>query len=225
MASDRNYVVFFDLDRTLTSMNSGHAIIKAASDMGLINKKDITTAIIHTVLYKTGLRSTYQMIEGMGNWLKGTRVDLVSAIAREAVELYLVPSLFKQVRDEIRFHKGMNAHIVILSSAIEEICIPMAEQLGIDSVLCTKMETTGHTFTGKPEGAYCFGNEKAARITKHCKELGLTLSSAYCYADSVSDIPALSLVGNPVCINPDRKLKKHATRKGWRISDWSPGII
>ena len=36
----------------------------------------------------------------------------------------------------------------------------------------------------------------------------------------VKDLPALSSIGFPVCINPDKRLKKIAAEKSWKVYYW-----
>jgi phosphoserine phosphatase len=36
----------------------------------------------------------------------------------------------------------------------------------------------------------------------------------------MSDVKLLEHVGYPVCVNPDSRLRKHATERGWKIVDW-----
>jgi phosphoserine phosphatase len=49
----------------------------------------------------------------------------------------------------------------------------------------------------------------------------LDLSRSYAYADSISDLPMLEAVGNPVVVNPDGRLQKAAKERGWQIKNWS----
>jgi len=46
---------------------------------------------------------------------------------------------------------------------------------------------------------------------------GIDLSASYAYSDSVSDLPMLRAVGNPVAVNPDSALEEVARAEGWRI--------
>ena len=49
------------------------------------------------------------------------------------------------------------------------------------------------------------------------REHGYELARCYAYSDSATDIPMLAAVGNPVAVNPDRTLRKHAMSSGWEI--------
>jgi phosphoserine phosphatase len=54
----------------------------------------------------------------------------------------------------------------------------------------------------------------------YCKKNNCSPLNSWYYCDSISDLPALEIVGNPVCVNPDRKLKKTAIKRGWKILSW-----
>ena len=70
-------------------------------------------------------------------------------------------------------------------------------------------------------GQICFGDEKAVRLISYCETNNFSPELCWYYGDSISDLPALSKVGNPVCINPDNKLKKIAKRRDWKTFYWS----
>ena len=46
---------------------------------------------------------------------------------------------------------------------------------------------------------------------------GLDLASSYAYSDSITDLPMLELVGNPVAVNPDRELARIAREREWEV--------
>jgi hypothetical protein len=46
---------------------------------------------------------------------------------------------------------------------------------------------------------------------------GLDLSGSNAYSDSITDLPMLELVGNPVAVNPDRELARVAREREWEV--------
>jgi phosphoserine phosphatase len=40
---------------------------------------------------------------------------------------------------------------------------------------------------------------------------------AKAYSDSFSDLPMLEVVGSPAAVNPDRRLRRVATERGWPV--------
>ena len=57
---------------------------------------------------------------------------------------------------------------------------------------------------------------KAQWIREYAERENINLSDSYAYSDSISDLPFLQAVGNPVAINADRELRAHAAEHGWR---------
>jgi len=45
---------------------------------------------------------------------------------------------------------------------------------------------------------------------------GIDLDASYAYSDSLSDLPMLRAVGNPVVVNPDPPLVELARQEGWQ---------
>lgn len=220
MKTKGSYPVFFDLDRTIIDVNSGSLLVRHAYKNGLMSTGNLLNAILQAWLYKFNLRDTNVIIAKMGNWLKGLHHEAVEELSEEVVNKYLIKSIRPEIVAEIKFHKEKSGLIVMLSSAISSICEPTGRLLGFNDILCTTMETIDGILTGSPAGNYCFGDEKRVRLMEFCEAGNYSLKETYYYADSISDLPALEVVGHPVCITPDKKLRQVARKKGWRIDDW-----
>ena len=215
-----SYIACFDLDRTIISVNSGSLLVRQAFKKGLMSTGDLLNAIFQSYLYKFNLRDTNRIISRMGTWLKGLSIESIAELSEEVVNSYLINAIRPEIIKEIRFHQDQNGRIVMLSSEISEICGPIAGKLGFEDIICTEMETADGILTGNPVGNFCFGEEKRVRLTEFCITENYRLTEAFYYADSVSDLPALEAVGHPVCISPDKKLRRIALQKEWIIHDW-----
>jgi HAD superfamily hydrolase (TIGR01490 family) len=213
----RKYIVLFDLDKTALSINSGSLLVREAYKSGLMSSRDLIRAIYLSWLYKFNLRETTLIISGMGKWLKGKTVDEVKSLSENVVNKYLIKAVRPAIVSEISFHREQNAEIVILSSVMKEICSLIGSHLGVDHCICTTMETTRGIYTGFPENKFCFDDEKRVRLLEYCRERNYKLSETWYYGDSIADLPALEVVGHPVCVSPDKKLTKIARERGWRL--------
>jgi HAD superfamily hydrolase (TIGR01490 family) len=156
----------------------------------------------------------------MLGWVKGKPEFEMDALCSDVFVEILMPSLFPDAIEEINYHKKKEARVIILSSALNSICRAVSESLGIDGYICTSLEVSDGVLTGLPEGRLCFGEEKLNRLNGYCTSGNIDKSSSWYYSDSISDLPVLSSVGNPVCVNPDRALKKEARKRGWKILRW-----
>lgn len=218
---ENSYPVFFDLDNTLTGKNSGRELIKAACRKGVLPGSVLIRAFILSMAYRLNLRDIPETIRDMASWTRGYPENLLSDLCRETALSGIIPSIYPAAHEEIEYHRKEKADLVLLSSALAPLCGQVALHLGLGSVLCSELEITGGRLTGKPKGKFCYGEEKALKLADYCENRHFKPSGAWYYADSYSDIPVLELVGNPVCVNPDRKLLAMARKKGWQVRAWN----
>jgi putative phosphoserine phosphatase / 1-acylglycerol-3-phosphate O-acyltransferase len=218
--TQRNYIAFFDLDQTLTRSISGNALVHGAYRKGLLTNLNLLKAIFLSFEFRLKLRDPLKIIDDMVSWVRGIPEKSVADLCSEISNKVLLPSVYKEAISEIEFHKAKNARVVILSSALAIVCQEMAKNLNIDDFICSRLEVKDGYLTGRPFGHICFGEEKAIRLLAYCRSINSMPSDAWYYSDSISDLPALSIVGNPVCVNPDKKLKKAAAKRDWKILSW-----
>jgi HAD superfamily hydrolase (TIGR01490 family) len=218
--SGKKYIAFFDLDRTIISSNSGKTLIQYSFKNGLMTTIALLKGIYLSMVYRFKLRDTAKIITSMVKWMKGLSEARVAQLSLEIFDGHILKSIRREVKSEISFHKSRGALVVILSSAILPICRNVAGYLEMDDVICSKLEIINGVYTGRADGPLCFGEEKVSRLIDYCKTNGMNSSDSWYYGDSISDLAVLSFVGNPVCINPDKKLKKEAHKRGWKTLTW-----
>ena len=94
----------------------------------------------------------------------------------------------------------------------------MAAYLGFPGqYLCTFLQSEDGRLTGAIEPPACYGTGKVVWARRFAAEHGVDLGASYFYTDSISDLPLLEQVGHPVAVNPDPRLRRLATRRGWPI--------
>jgi putative phosphoserine phosphatase / 1-acylglycerol-3-phosphate O-acyltransferase len=216
-----SYFVFFDIDRTITRVISGKALAIGAYRRKLMSWSDLIKAIYISVAYRLNLKDPVSLIDDMVGWVKGMPEKTMEELCTDVFLKELLPSINSEARSEIKDHKNKNAKLIILSSSLIPVCREVANNLGMDDVICSCLESDKGYLTGRAKGPLCFGEEKAVRLIEYCKKNNNRLSDAWYYGDAISDIYALNTVGNPVCVNPDRQLRKAALTKGWKIVRWN----
>ncbi len=216
----KSYIAFFDLDYTLIRANSGKLLVRCAYEKGMMSLMDLIKALWVSFLYKFRLMSSEKIIAAMLKWLAGVPEKRISELASEVFDKYIFQAIHEEARSEIVKHKDKNAAIVLLSSALLPVCRKVADYLNLDDIICTELEVDESGYTGRPSGKICFGNEKLLRLKKYCEKINSKITDAWYYGDSFSDLPVLSIVGYPVCINPDRQLRKWAREKNWVIYEF-----
>jgi phosphoserine phosphatase len=90
-----------------------------------------------------------------------------------------------------------------------------------DDVLCATLQEENGAYTGELSGAPVAGEARARMLASFARRRNVDLSRSYAYADSISDLPMLEAVGNPVAVNPDKRLLAAAEDREWQIRQWS----
>ncbi|ASO21759.1 HAD superfamily hydrolase (TIGR01490 family) [Actinoalloteichus hoggarensis] len=107
-------------------------------------------------------------------------------------------------------------HVIVAVSGSFGACLePLRAALGIDHVLCTEpvLDSDGR-HTGEIVRSL-IGAGKPAALRELAAAEGISLPLSFGYADHISDVPLLNLVGHPVAVHPDAKLAEHADQAGW----------
>lgn len=211
------YNVFIDLDKTLLTVNSATILARTAHRVGLMRTRDLLNGLYLAILYKLDWRDPRQIINRMAQWMQGIREEVFISFADKISKEVLATQIRQVMLNSIHEHKKQGAKILMLSAALDYVCNPLAEIAGFDEVICSSLEINQGVFTGKPSGKLNFGEEKLARLLAYYEKNPGNPMNDYYYADSISDVYVMKKVGHPVAVDPDRKLKKHASHKGWQI--------
>lgn len=210
---------FFDLDKTIIATSSAFAFGREFLNNGLISPTEALQLSLAKASYMVAGQTSQQMDstrDQLTAMIRGWSVDEVKDIARETMNSVVTPAIYAEARELIRYHRAAGHDVVIVSASAAPLVELIAEELGIDNVVATELEIVDGKFTGQIT-RYLKGAEKAAAVLDITASHNIDLGASFAYSDSATDIPMLELVGNPVAVNPDRGLKKHATDHGWDV--------
>jgi HAD superfamily hydrolase (TIGR01490 family) len=139
-------------------------------------------------------------------------------LGQESFAGFTLDRIFPEALQQLRDHKAAGHRVVLLSGALDFLLDPMKDLA--DDVLCSTLAQENGAYTGELTGAPVAGEARARMLASFARRRGLDLSRSYAYADSISDLPMLEAVGNPVAVNPDRRLGTAAKDRGWRVERW-----
>ena len=97
-----------------------------------------------------------------------------------------------------------------------------AADLGVHHHLATELETVDGRFTGRTQGILTMRTGKVERLRAWPQAQGqpdsVLRQASFC-TDSINDLPLLSVVRQPVVVDPDPdpRLESTALRKGWKV--------
>jgi putative phosphoserine phosphatase/1-acylglycerol-3-phosphate O-acyltransferase len=99
--------------------------------------------------------------------------------------------------------------------------MPAARDLGIEHVKCSNLEIIDGKFTGSVVKPTCYGMGKVDAAEQLAEQCDVDISQSYFYSDSDEDIQLLEFVGNPRPLNPNKRLRRIASGRGWPVQDFN----
>jgi HAD superfamily hydrolase (TIGR01490 family) len=213
---------FFDLDKTVIAKSSTLAFGRPFYRGGLVNRRAVLKSSFAQFVYLLQGADEDSM-DKMRDYLKalcaGWPVETVNAIVAETLHELIDPMVYAEAVALFDKHHADGLDVVLVSSSGEEVVGPIGEMLGVDHVIATRMVVEDGRYTGDI-AFYAYGEGKAVAVRELAQERGYDLERCWAYSDSVTDRPLLELVGNPVAVNPDKALRRHASQHGWRLREF-----
>ena len=214
---------FFDLDRTLIKRSSVLALAGTFRRRGLISRLDLVKSAFWQVLFvlrgASAERVRSASEDGM-KILKGFSVEEMQHLVGDAMETVLRPLVYEEPLRLVERHRARGERVYIVSATLQEIVQHIADDLGFDGAIGSTCEVVDGVYTGRTLRA-AHGVGKANALRELAAAEGLDLAGSTAYSDSYSDVPFLEAVGHPVAANPDRKLRRIATARGWPVVDFA----
>lgn len=227
MPQDPRSAAFFDVDNTVMQ---GASIFHFA--LGLHRRKFFTTRDILGAAYKqayfrfVGVEDPEHVAEARNSalgFIAGHTVAELEELGEEIFDEAMAHRIWPGTRALAQLHLDEGQRVWLVTAAPIEIANIIAKRLGLTGAMGTVAEHVDGVYTGQLVGDMLHGPAKAEAVKALAAREGLDLSRCSAYSDSSNDLPMLSLVGDPVAINPDAKLRAHARERGWRIRDYRTG--
>ena len=209
---------FFDVDGTLIAKNSGPLYMKFLRRRGEIRRRDVFRTSYLYLRYRLGLLDIEAAAASTSAWIRGRLerdiADHCRVWYREMVRQYLLPEMVRRVRQ----HQAQGHVVALLSSTTPYLAGPLAEELGIEHLIVSRLIVEDGRFTGDVHRPICYGAGKIHWAKRFAAERDIDLAASWFYTDSVTDLPMLEIVGHPEIVNPDLRLRREARRRGWNIT-------
>ncbi len=209
---------FFDLDRTLIRGSANFPLAVAAFRAGYVPPRDLlrdAVSAVSFILKGATDEASAQLRERILRAVAGHRASDVIALGAG-----FVPKLAARILPEAQIaldtHAAAGEDRIIVSASPIEIVSAIADALGLEGAVGTRSEIVDGRYTGRLDGPFCYRGGKVTEIQRLAAERGYDLTRCTAYSDSISDLPFLQAVGNPVAINADKELRAHAAANGWR---------
>ena len=214
---------FFDVDRTLIAVNSGERWVRHLWREGRLSPGWALRSLLWIAQYRLGVLDFEGVTARVAADYAGRPAADVEAEIGRWFDAEIAASLCAEGPLRIAEHRAQGDAIVLLTSASRFLAERVAALVGAAHILCTELEVDpAGALTGRHLPPACGGEGKVRRAERFAAEHGVDLARSYFYTDSYTDLPMLARVGHPRVVNPDRRLRRHARRRGWGIETWNP---
>ena len=174
-------------------------------------------------LYRSGLWSQVTFYQAWGEtmaWLlRGWPVERAQALFERLTKERIAPNLRASTLSLLAQHQNQGHLTVLVSGTFAPWLELVAHRLGVPHAIGTPLEVHDGRYTGRIIKPLCQGPGKPLRARSYLDQKGLDVdwTTSFAYADSGTDLPLLSQVGQPVAVYPDEKLLAHAQKQGWQV--------
>ncbi|MCG7344570.1 HAD-IB family hydrolase [Sporosarcina sp. ACRSL] len=124
----------------------------------------------------------------------------------------------EDVVSKVRQHRNDDIHVMLVSGAYTPLLHAVTDGIEFDTVIGTDIPfTEDGAFDHHTSIYHIQGKRKTEKVMETLEGNQIDWEQSYAYGDSYSDLPVLELVGNPVAVKPDERLKKVAEERNWTV--------
>ncbi len=211
-------LAIFDLDNTLLAGDSDY----------LWGRYLVENKIVNPDFYDRENRRFYQEYEaGVLDINEFLRFSLKVLAAHDKKTLFgwrkdfikqkIIPIIPAATYHLLNKHREQGDTLLIITATNRFVTELIAKALDIEHLLATDPEEKEGQYTGNFTGIPTYKEGKVIRLKEWLKTQQMTLKGSWFYSDSHNDFPLLKIVENPVAVDPDDTLRRHANHHKWPI--------
>jgi HAD superfamily hydrolase (TIGR01490 family) len=224
---DLETAAFFDVDNTIMQGASIFHLARGLHRRDFFGTREILGAAWKQAWFRlVGVEDPDHVADARTSalaFIAGHRVAELEELSEEIFDEGMAHRIWPGTRALAQLHLDQGQRVWLVTAAPVEIARIIARRLGLTGALGTVSEQVDGVYTGRLVGQMMHGPAKAEAVAALAAREGLDLGRCSAYSDSFNDLPMLTLVGDPVVINPDHRLREHARERGWRVRDYRTG--
>jgi len=150
---------------------------------------------------------------------RGLREDWLRNLQDSIFEKVIRPTIYPRAQALVRSDRTQGFTPVLVTGELDFVMAPVIRYFAFDGAIVNSMTFRQGRATGVVVPPLIAEREKVEAIKRYSAKHGASLAACKAYSDSFSDRHMLESVGNPVAVNPDRRLMRVASDRGWPILD------
>ncbi|MBD8044510.1 HAD-IB family hydrolase [Arthrobacter sp. Sa2BUA2] len=217
---------FFDVDNTLMRGASLFHVARKMYQRRVFTLREaagFASKQLRFVLQGENLKDVHSVRDAALAFATGLAAEDFRTLGEEVYDEMIVSKIWPGTRALTEQHMKAGRPVWLVTGTPVEVASVIASRLSLTGALGTVSEVTDGLYTGRLVGDFLHGPAKAEGVRVLAKQEGLDLSRCWAYSDSFNDVPLLTIVGHPVAINPDARLRRHAREHNWPVYDFRSG--
>jgi len=216
----RNRFAFYDLDGTLVSSN---VVTQYAWYVRRLPSRSRSRAKLARLLVRAPMLGALDLFsrtrfnEVFYHEYRGLERAWLERLATGLFDEVFRPALFPDARQLVARDRDAGFQTVLVTGSLDFALGPLVRFFGFDHVIANRLVFDDGVATGELQRPLIAEAEKVAAIEVLAREYNVGTAQAKAYSDSMSDLPMLEAVGLPTVVNPGRRLRRIAERKGWPV--------
>lgn len=222
----RGEAAFFDVDNTLMKGASLFHVARKMHQRGaftLPQAAGMAWKQFKFVLRGENMDDVHAVRDSALTLAAGITEADIKALGEEVFDEMIASRIWPGTKALAEQHLRVGRKVWLVTATPIEVATVISTRLGLTGALGTVGEIRNGFYTGRLVGDILHGAAKAVAVQGIADAEGLDLKRCWAYSDSYNDIPLLTLVGHPVAINPDARLRKHAREHNWPVYDFRSG--
>jgi HAD superfamily hydrolase (TIGR01490 family) len=218
---------FFDVDNTLIRGASIYHFARGLAARNMLGPGDVVRMTMRHLSFRVQGAEDLGQVDAVRqaalSFVAGRRVAEMVQLGEEIYNETMASRIWEGTRELTQRHLAAGEQVWLVTATPVELAEILARELGLTGALGTVAEIEDGIYTGRLVGGLLHKEAKAAAIRALAEREGLELARCTAYSDSANDLPMLSLVGHPNVVNPDRRLRAEAERRGWPVHEFRSG--
>lgn len=216
-------LALFDLDHTLLTGDSDVLWCEFLMDQGVLDRLEFKPRNDEMARrYHEGSVTAEDFCDFYVATLAGRTLAQWRPWCKRFLDEVVAPRIPASARELVESHRARGDRLVMTTATNRVLTELTAQHLRIDDLLATEVEVVDGRCTGRTRGVLNMREGKVTRLRTWLNEQGLpdhALAGAVFYSDSSNDLPLLQAVGEPIVVDPDACLRRHAAAAGWPVME------
>ena len=211
-------LALFDLDNTLLNGDSDHGWGMYLAEIGVVDAHE--QQLKQDMFYQQYLNGTldiFEFCEYQFEVLHNNSMQQLLKWRADFVEQIIEPMIASGKTDLIEKHQAAGDELVIVTATNDFVTQPIADRLGIPTLIATRAELVDGAYTGKVCGIPCFKEGKIDRVKEWLLSTDQSFEHTTFYSDSYNDLPLMEYADTAIAVTPDDRLRAHAERLHWPV--------